>query len=103
MTLSICMPRGRGHRAQRARPLAVALLLGLGVGCGDSEERPGPATPGRPSPGWGGFSYEPCDILTDGCQRELFELVACVRGDTNVGDPPPIRRLDEANAIALIE
>jgi hypothetical protein len=93
------------RRLRRWQPLGASLLLGLAVGpgCSDSRDRPPPSATGRPIRGCENFSYEPCDILTAGCQREVFELVACVHGDTGFSEPPPVRQLDEPSAIALIE
>jgi hypothetical protein len=101
MTLSFF--RSRATWARRSPSVAATLLIGLGAGCADSESRPPPLGGGRPIRGCESFSYEPCDILTADCQREVFELVACVRGDTGVSEPPPVRQLDEASAIAQIE
>jgi hypothetical protein len=69
-------------------------------GCGDPE-RADELTP-RPVRGCEAFSYETCDILTEPCQRELHGLVACLRGEAADGGPPPVRRLDEPSAIALV-
>jgi hypothetical protein len=102
MSLSHLSHPGPATPVRRSRTIA-ALLVGLSVGCGDSESRPPPLGSARPIRGCESFSYAPCDILTAACQREVFELVACVRGDTGVSDPPPVRQLDEASAIALIE
>jgi hypothetical protein len=86
------------------RPRGVAaLLLGLGgaLGWGDSERAP-PLGSSKPIAGCEDFSYRTCDILTASCQREVFALVACVRGDSAARGPPPVRQLDEASAIALV-
>jgi hypothetical protein len=78
-------------------PLAL-----LAAGCGGGEDRPPPLGSIRPVRGCEAFSYRTCDILTDACQREIFGLMACLYGDDEAGDPPPVRLLDEASAIALI-
>jgi hypothetical protein len=86
-------------------PRALALLLlGLGgaPGCGDSDRAPPLGSSTTPIAGCEDFSYRPCDILTESCQREVFALVACVRGGSAVSRPPPVRQLDEASAIALV-
>jgi hypothetical protein len=95
----------RPRELRGSRPPVALLLFGLAVsvGCGDPQDRSASAARGRPIRGCENFSYEPCDILTAGCQRELFELVACLRAEAGVSEPPPVRQLDEPSAIALIE
>jgi hypothetical protein len=86
-----------------ARAGVATLVLGLPSGCGESRERaPLLGTP-RAIPGCEGFDYRTCDILTADCQRELFGLAACMHGDAGPGEAPPVRQLDPASAIALIE
>jgi hypothetical protein len=93
------VPQGFAPRSRARRPLAVLVgSCGL-LACGDSEpESGGP----RPVPGCESFSYEVCDILDEQCQRELFGLVACLRGDPIPSGPPPVRLLDEASAAELL-
>jgi hypothetical protein len=93
--------RCEGRWWARARLGAVALWLPLA--CGESRDRPPLLGTARPIPGCQGFDYRPCDILTAGCQRELFALAACMHGDRDAGEAPPVRQLDEASAIALLE
>jgi hypothetical protein len=88
-----------GGQPRRAAALLLAAFAGA---CVDTEERPPPPATGRPIRGCEGFSYQPCDILSAGCQRELFELVACLRGESGTSEPPLVRQLDEADAIALL-
>lgn len=87
------------RRARLGSLVGLVGLMGMGasLGCGDSQ-----AGAARPIPGCEGYSYEPCDILSNACQRELFALVACVRGDVGASGPPPVRVLDEARAIELL-
>jgi hypothetical protein len=83
----------------RLRARAALALWGL-FGCGDSE--PSSARPPRPVAGCESFSYETCDIRAQACQRELFALVGCLRGDAAASGPPPVRLLDETSALALV-
>jgi hypothetical protein len=78
------------------------LVLSVLWGCGESRERPPLLGTGRSIPGCESFAYRPCDVLTADCQRELFGLAACIYGDDNPGQAPPVRQLDEASAVALI-
>jgi hypothetical protein len=78
------------------------LVLSALFGCGESRERPPLLGTGRAVPGCEGFDYRACDILTADCQRQLFGLTACVYGDDDPGQAPPVRQLDEASAVALI-
>lgn len=81
---------------------ATLFVCGAGLGavaCGD--ERVREASP-QPLPGCEAFSYAPCDILTDSCQRELFALMACVRGEPDPGELPPVRLVSEAEAFSLV-
>lgn len=76
-------------------------LLG---GCGE-EERPPPLRDGyaQPVAGCEDFSYRSCDILEHDCQRELFQLVACLRGgEARPTEPPPVRLLSESEATAAV-
>ena len=90
----------RQRRPACARP--GALLLVALAACGESRERPLPPRTGRAIPGCEGFEYQTCDILTAGCQEELFSLAACLYGADDPGAAPPVRQLDEAGALALI-
>jgi hypothetical protein len=92
--------RREGRWLARAR--LAALVLWLPSGCGERERPPLLGTP-RAIPGCEGFDYRTCDILTADCQRELFGLAACMHGNADPGDAPPVRQLDPASAIALIE
>jgi hypothetical protein len=85
----------------RCTVLVAGMLAASALGCGD-EERPPPLPFRQPIAGCEQFQYRVCDILTDSCQRELFGLAACLHGDSAVGEPPPVRLLDEASAIALV-
>jgi hypothetical protein len=79
----------------------LPLALVAGAGCGDEDRAP-PLGAGRPVPGCEEFSYQTCDILDAACEREVFGLMACLYGEADPGSPPPVRRLDEASAIALL-
>jgi hypothetical protein len=92
----------RSFVSHPARSAALVLLAIGAVACGDGDERPPPLGAARPIRGCEGFSYETCDILSAGCQRELFELVVCLRGGGEAAERPPVRQLDEASAIALL-
>lgn len=92
-------PRGRGRLG--CCWLGAFLLPALAA-CGEDEGRPAPLGTGRPVPGCERFAYRTCDILSSACQSELFSLAACLYGVDDPGAPPPVRRLDEASAIALI-
>src|SRR5262245_32730306 len=102
---------GRRRTRSRAAPLAArcrqgaaaALLALCSWSCG--EERPPPLSDGsaRPVEGCEHFSYRTCDILTSGCQRELFELMACLRDeDVAAVGPPPVSLLTEEEAEAML-
>lgn len=102
-TLSGERPRPARVRPSTARPaLAGAWLLPALLSCGEERERPPPLGTGRAIPGCEAFAYRPCDILSAACQSELFALTACVYGERDPGAPPPVARLDEAQALALI-
>ena len=81
--------------------LGVASLGAAALGCGD-RDRAAPLGSPRPIAGCEGFSYRPCDIMTEPCQRELFALMACLHGDPSESEPPPVRLLDEASALTLV-
>ncbi|MEY4545931.1 MAG: hypothetical protein RL685_2126 [Pseudomonadota bacterium] len=90
------MPRDR-------RAAALAALLGA-WGCGESErpallsDRVGVAVEGCEQ-----FSYEICDIREAKCQRELFGLMACLRGeDVTAAGPPPVSVMTEELAAARV-
>lgn len=97
-------PRSAPARASRSRQRAAigALVLVFLPACGEGRERPPLLGKGRSIPGCESFEYRPCDILEASCQRELYGLAACMYGDGDPGDAPPVRQLDEASAIALI-
>jgi hypothetical protein len=99
---ALAPPSSSPRQGRRFGRVAV-LVLALPLGCGESRDRPPLLGSARAIPGCEGFEYETCDILTAGCQRELFGLAACLHGDADPGDAPPVRQLDEASAIALIE
>ena len=83
--------------------ISVATVWLLG-GCGE-EERPPPLRDGyaQPVEGCEDFSYRSCDILAHDCQRELFQLVACLRGDQGHStEPPQVRLLSESEATAAV-
>src|SRR4051812_42742503 len=81
---------------------ALPIVLLAAAACGDEGDRAPPLGAGRAVAGCEGFSYATCDILTDACQRQLFGLMACLYGEPDAGDPPPVRLLDEASVIGLI-
>ena len=89
----------RGFAAQVA---ALAVLGSAALGCSDSD-RPPPLGSPEPIAGCDEFSYQPCDILASECQRELFALAACLRGEPDQTEPPPVRVLDEASALAVLK
>ncbi|HKO94233.1 MAG TPA: hypothetical protein VJU61_23930 [Polyangiaceae bacterium] len=79
----------------------VVWLLG---GCAQEEHaqllRDGFATPVE---GCEDFSYRTCDVLEQACQRELFELVACLRGgEARPSELPPVRLMNESEALAAV-
>lgn len=77
-------------------------VLAFSVACGD-EDRPGYLGDAAPIEGCERFSYKSCDILSAACQRELFELMACIRGEpADTASPPPVALLDEAAAVDRI-
>lgn len=110
--LSPCAVVPGGARRRRAArcPTSLALARRFGVvawlafasagwlGCSDRDADEGP----RAIAGCEGFSYQPCDILDESCQRELYALVGCVRGDPAAVGPPPVRLLDPASARDLV-
>jgi hypothetical protein len=87
------------------RCIAAAAVLGL-WGCG-GDDRPAlladDGLGGLAVEGCEQFSYETCDIRQLDCQRELFGLMACLRGEdvTAVG-APPVSVLSEAQAVARV-
>jgi hypothetical protein len=93
----------RGEHRWLARTRAAALVLSLPLGCGESSDRPPLLGSARKIPGCERFDHRSCDILTADCQSELFGLAACMQGDGDPGAAPPVRQLDEASAIALIQ
>jgi hypothetical protein len=94
--------RSRSRWAGPCRWGVLPIALCAATGCGGSEDRAPPLGTGKSLSGCEEFSYRTCDILEDGCQRELFGLMACLHGDVDAGQPPPVRQLDEASAIALV-
>jgi hypothetical protein len=58
----------------------------------------------RPVAGCEQFSYRTCDIRQADCQRDLFGLVACLRGESAAAeDTPPVSLLGETEATALAQ
>lgn len=97
-------PSPKASRGRWLTRVRLALLtLALPFGCSDSDDRPPWLGTPRSIPGCEDFDYRTCDILDAGCQRELFALAACLHGDGAPGEAPPVRQLDEAGAIALIQ
>src|SRR4051812_46893403 len=84
----------------------VALGLSLLGACGGGEGR-APLladNPVQPVPGCERYSYTACDILTADCEKNLFGLMACLRGEDTAGlSPPPVHLLSEADAAALLQ
>lgn len=90
--------RGRCGGARAWVVLGVASVLG----CGGPDERAPLLGAGRAIAGCEGFAYRACDVLTPRCQTEVFALAACLYGERDPGEVPPVQQLDEASAIALI-
>jgi hypothetical protein len=73
-------------------------------GCAGDERAP-PLRDGfaQPVEGCEDFSYRTCDVLEHDCQRELFQLVACMRGaEAGPAQLPPVRLLNESEATAAV-
>ncbi len=97
-------PSRHARGAMPFRRLALGLSFLSALGCGDTD-RPPQLTDSRARPiqGCERFSYETCDVLERPCQTELFGLMACLRGESaSAGEPPVVRLLNEADAIALV-
>jgi hypothetical protein len=84
----------------------AALGLSFLMACGGAEDRAPPLAdnPVRPVPGCERNSYTACDILAADCEKNLFGLMACLRGEDTAGlNPPPVQLLSEADAAAVLQ
>jgi hypothetical protein len=90
------MPRFSQLRLLSTLVANAALCL---PGCGADTDRHAPlladeSNPPAPIQGCEDEAYEICDIRATNCQRQIYSLVACLRGVTD-DEPPPIRVLSE--------
>jgi hypothetical protein len=48
------------------------------------------------------FSYDTCNIESADCQREIYGLMACLRGERVEAGPPPVALMSEAAAEQML-
>jgi hypothetical protein len=78
---------------------AVLLAAVVAAGCGD--DRAGVNRGLRPVESCGHLEHAACDVRTPSCQRRLFDVATCLRGD-QPGELPPISVVSEAAFAAML-
>lgn len=78
---------------------AVALGVLVAAGCGDDRASVNAGL--RPVDSCGHLEHAVCDVRTAPCQRRLFDLATCLRGDAP-GELPPITVVSEEAFAAML-